>query len=128
MTTKTAEEMTTEQVAKKLVELCKQGKAMEAVQSLYSQDVVSVEATPTPDGIREMKSLQAKLGKMQWWEANHDIHTATVEGPLTAGAHFSVRFIYDMTFKPTGKRANMDELGVYQVKDGKIVREEYFYV
>ena len=122
-----AAHMTTDQVAKKLVELCKQNKAMEAVQTLYSADVVSKEATPTPDGISEMKGLDAKVGKMQWWESNHDIHSATVEGPLSAASHFSVRFTYDMTFKPTGKRATMDELGVYQVKDGKIVREEYFY-
>ena len=38
-----------------------------------------------------------------------------------------VRFKYDVTNKPSGRRMIMDELALYQVKDGKIVREEFFY-
>ena len=32
-----------------------------------------------------------------------------------------------VTAKSSGNRMAMDELAVYQVKDGKIVREEFFY-
>jgi ketosteroid isomerase-like protein len=119
--------MTTEQVGKQLVTLCSQGKAMDAIQSLYSQDVVSVEATAMPDGTREMKGLAAVKGKSEWWIANHEVHSAKVEGPMVADSHFCVRFTYDITNKPSGNRMVMDELGVYHVKDGKIVREEFFY-
>jgi ketosteroid isomerase-like protein len=42
-------------------------------------------------------------------------------------ARFCVRFVYDITNKPSGRRMTMDELAVYLVKDGKIVREEFFY-
>ena len=33
----------------------------------------------------------------------------------------------DMTVKETGARMKMDEVGVYTVKDGKIVEERFFY-
>jgi hypothetical protein len=119
--------MTTQEVASKLVELCSQGKFMEAIQSLYSQDIVSVEAAAGPDGSREMTGLQAVIGKATWWGENHEVHGASVEGPLVSGSHFCVRFKMDVTFKPSGNRMNLDELAVYQVKDGKIAREEFFY-
>jgi ketosteroid isomerase-like protein len=119
--------MTTQEVANKLVELCSQGKFMEAIRSLYAQDIVSVEAAPMPDGSREMTGLEAVIGKATWWEANHEVHSASTEGPLVAGSHFCVRFNMDVTHKPDGNRMNLDELAVYHVKDGKIAREEFFY-
>jgi hypothetical protein len=119
--------MTTQEVGKQLVELCMRGKFEEAVKTLYSKDIVSVEAVPMPDGSREAKGLDAVMGKTQWWVANHEVHSSTVEGPLTAGAHFCVRFTMDVTNKPSGKRIAMDELGIYEVKDGKVIREEFFY-
>jgi len=33
----------------------------------------------------------------------------------------------DVTKKPSGKRMTLDELGLFTVRDGKIVREEFFY-
>lgn len=119
--------MTTQEVAQQLVDLCKEGKFMEAVQTLYAQDIVSVEATPMPDGTREMTGIDAVIGKGNWWADNHEVHSASVEGPLVAGSHFCVRFTLDVTFKPTGKRTTMDELAIYHVKDGKVAREEFFY-
>jgi hypothetical protein len=38
-----------------------------------------------------------------------------------------VTFKMDVTFKPQSKRFQMEEIGVYKVKDGKIVYEEFFY-
>lgn len=119
--------MTTQEVANKLVELCSQGKFMDAITSLYAQDIVSVEAAPGPDGSREMKGLDAVIGKATWWGENHEVHGASVEGPIASDSHFCVRFKMDVTFKPTGNRMNLDELGVYHVKDGKIVHEQFFY-
>jgi len=39
-----------------------------------------------------------------------------------------VRFAYDVTNKPSGRRYQMDEAGVFTVENGKITREEFFYV
>lgn len=38
-----------------------------------------------------------------------------------------VRFTFDVTIKANGHRMTMDEMGLYTVADGKIVREEFFY-
>jgi hypothetical protein len=120
--------MTTQEVADKLVELCKKGEFLEAIQSLYSPEILSVEAVAMPGtGSREMTGLDAVIGKANWWQDNHEVHSAGVEGPLVSGPIFCVRFIMDVTNKPSGRRMTMDELAVYHVKDGKIVREEFFY-
>jgi ketosteroid isomerase-like protein len=119
--------MTTQEVANQLVSLCREGKFVEAIQTLYSPDIVSVEAAAMPGESREAVGIDAVLGKANWWQSNHEVHGASIEGPLASTAHFTVRFTMDVTFKPTGRRHVMDELGVYQVRDGKIVREEFFY-
>ena len=119
--------MTTQEVADKLVKLCSEGKFQEATATLYSPDIVSMEAGAPPGGSRETKGLAAVKAKGEWWTANHEVHSATVEGPLVAASHFAVVFKLDVTFKPEAKRFKMEEIGVYKVADGKVVYEEFFY-
>ncbi len=119
--------MTTQEVATTLVKLCSQGKFQEAMESLYSPDIVSMEAGAPPGQSRESKGIKAVMAKGEWWTANHDVHAASVEGPLVAGSHFAVTFKLDVTFKPDGRRFTMEEVAVYKVADGKIIYEEFFY-
>lgn len=119
--------MTTQEVADQLVKLCSEGKMEEAMKSLYSSDIVSMEAGAPPGQSREAKGIEAVIAKGQWWIANHEVHSAAVEGPLVAGSHFSVVFRFDVTFKPQSRRFKMEEVAVYKVADGKIVYEEFFY-
>ena len=117
-------------VGKKLVDLCSKGKNMEAIDSLYSKDIVSVEASGNDQMPREMRGIDKIRGKNQWWVENHDVHGAKVEGPFPNEDRFAVRYHYDVTPKSgpmKGKRFQMDEVGIYTVKGGKIVREEFFY-
>ena len=118
--------MTTQQVADKIVKLCSEGKFQEA-KDLYSPDIVSVEAAAPPGQSRESKGLAAVKAKGEWWMANHEVHSATVKGPLVAGSHFTVTFKMDVTVKAQGRRFTMEEVAVYKVVDGKIVYEEFFY-
>ena len=119
--------MTTLEVGKKLVDLCQQGKNMEAIETLYSPDIVSVEAASMPNMPAEMKGIDAIKGKNKWWIENHEVHSASCDGPFPHGDRFIVRFNYDVTNKPSKRRTKMDEAALYSVKDGKIVREEFFY-
>jgi hypothetical protein len=119
--------MTTKEVADKLVKLCSQGKFQEAHESLYSPDIVSMEAGAPPGGSREAKGIAAVKAKGEWWAANHEVHSSVVEGPVVASSHFAVVFKLDVTFKPQSKRFTMEEVAVYKVVDGKIVYEEFFY-
>jgi hypothetical protein len=107
--------------------MCSVGKFHEATEKLYSPDIVSMEAGAPPGGSRESKGIAAVKAKGEWWTANHEIHSSTVEGPLVAGSHFAVTFKLDVTFKPENKRFKMEEIAVYKVAGGKIVYEEFFY-
>jgi hypothetical protein len=118
-------------IGKKLVEFCKQGKNIEAVEALYSPEIVSVEAmSGGPEIPARMEGIDAVKGKNQWWLDNHDVHSSEAEGPWPHGDRFIVRFKYDVTSKAgpmAGHRMNLDETALYTVKDGKIVLEEFFY-
>lgn len=116
------------EVGKKLVALCKEGKSHEAVESLYDKDIVSVEAMDMPNMPREQKGIGACFAKEKWWNENNTVHGGNVEGPFPNGDKFAVRFTYDITSKQNNQRTKMDEIAVYTVgKNGKIVREEFFY-
>ncbi|HTR50868.1 MAG TPA: nuclear transport factor 2 family protein [Kofleriaceae bacterium] len=119
--------MTTMEIGKQLVELCGKGKNEEAMKSLYAKDIVAIEAGAPPGMSPESKGLDAVLGKSKWWADNHIVHSAKVEGPWPHGDRFAVRFTYDITQKATNKRVTMDEIALYTIANGKIVREEFFY-
>ena len=118
--------MSTTEIANTLVELCRQGKNREA-KALYAEDAVSVEAFAPPGMDRVSRGLAAIRAKGEWWNANHEIHSATVAGPWPLDDKFIVGFKYEVTNKPSGRRMTMEEMGLYSVQGGKIVREEYFY-
>ena len=120
--------MSAREIGQQLVELCRQGKNIECINTLYADDVESVEAAKPPAGERITKGIEAVRGKNEWWAENHEIHRADVFGPYPHGQdRFAVRFDYDVTAKPTGQRHEMDEVGVFTVENGKIIKEEFFY-
>ena len=119
--------MSTFDVAKKYFELCKNHQNHVAVETLFSPDVVSVEAAAMPGSPAEVRGVKAVQDKGKQWMANHEVHSAKAEGPWPHGNRFAVRFTYDVTNKPSGRRMQMDEIGLFTVDNGKIVREEFFY-
>ena len=120
----------TKSVAQKLVEYCRNGLNLEAISSLYSQDIVSVEAATNTEFPAEVRGMDEVVRKnKQWYEAN-EIHHASAEGPFPHRDRFAVVFHYETTAKSgprAGQRMKFDEVAVYTVKNGKIVREEFFY-
>ena len=64
--------MNTLEIGKKLVELCREGKNEEAVNTLFSADIVSVEAGGPPGQDPTTKGIAGVRGKGIWWSENHD--------------------------------------------------------
>ena len=119
--------MTTFEIAKKYVELCKSHQNHVAIETLFSPEVVSVEAASMPGSPAEVRGTKGVAEKGKQWMANHEIHSSKVEGPWPHGDRFIVRFTYDVTNKPSGRRMQMDETALFTVQNDKIVREEFFY-
>lgn len=121
--------MEAKEIGEKLVALCKEGKNEESIKTLYSDDIVSVEAASPPSGgERTTKGKEAVLGKNQWWVENHEVHSGEVEGPFPHGDdRFAVIFRYDITNKPSKMRTQMNEVAVFTCVGGKVAREEFYY-
>jgi ketosteroid isomerase-like protein len=120
--------MNTKELSQQLVQLCREDRNLDSINTLYSPDVVSVEAFAPPGMDRATKGLEALRAKHEWWTANHTVHKSEVYGPYPHGDdRFAVRFVYELTHKPTDTRRSMDEVAVFTVADGKVVREEFFY-
>lgn len=122
--------MTTKEIADQLVALCRAGRNLEAVDTLLSADVVSVEARGDETMPAQMSGRDVIRGKNQWWIANHKIHSAEVKGPFPNGDRFTV--IYNFVVTPlagpmAGRKVRMEEVALYTVSDGKITREDFFY-
>jgi hypothetical protein len=117
--------MNTEEVATKLVELCRNREWRKALDELYAKDIVSVEAHEMENMPAEMRGIDQVRGKTDWWEKNMEVHSAKVTGPFVARDTFVVQFDIDVTDKGSNKRMQMSEAGIYTVKDGKVAREEF---
>lgn len=120
--------MDTREVAAEFTRLCKAGQFDEAGRKFWSDKVVSVEAMDGP--MSRCTGLKEVQAKGQWWNDNHDVHSFTTEGPFVNGDQFALRFEIDVTPK-VGEQANqriqMAEVGLYTVRDGKVVEERFLY-
>lgn len=117
--------MTTQEVADKLVGYCKQGQFAEAIADLYGENIVSIE----PDGAptKEVKGLEAVKQKTEQFNNMVEaMHGMEISGPLVADKFFTCAMKMDITFKGA-PRSTMEEICLYQVENGKIVREEFFF-
>src|SRR5437867_7465273 len=117
--------MNTEEVATKLVDYCRKGEWRKALDDLYANDIVSVEAREMENMPAEMRGIDQVRGKTDWWEKNMEVHDSKVSGPFVAGDTFVVRFDIDATDRNSKERMQMSEVGIYTVKDDKIAHERF---
>ncbi|MCB1044605.1 MAG: nuclear transport factor 2 family protein [Acidobacteria bacterium] len=122
--------MALKDVANSLVDLCKQGKFEEAMNTHYADHIVSVEATGNEAMPAVMEGIEAVRGKTQWWVENHEVHSTDISGPFfnsNQPNQFCMYLKSDVTFKPTGERSTLSEVCLYDVEQGKVVREHFYY-
>ena len=120
--------MSAAEVGSQLCNLCREGRNLDAINELYSSDIVSVEAAPMEGLPQTMEGIDQVRGKNEWWVNAHEVHRGDVKGPFPHGDDkFAVLFSYDVTNKESGHRMEMEEVGVYTVAEGKVVKEEFFF-
>jgi len=117
--------MKTEEVAQKVVELVRKQAWHEALDTLYDDNVVSVEVYAGANGSPETRGKEGVRGKIDWWVNAMKVHSFTANGPFVAHDRFVVQYDADVTEKDSNERRKISEVGVYTVKNGKIVREEF---
>src|SRR6185437_3516253 len=119
--------MSTADIANGLVDLCRQRKNMEAIDKYYSDGIVSIESMEAPGMPAEMKGIEAIRGKNKWFFDNNEINGEEVNGPFVGENQFAVEYKMDVTQKASGKKMRMEEMALYTVENGKIVREHFYY-
>ncbi|MEO6039931.1 MAG: nuclear transport factor 2 family protein [Saprospiraceae bacterium] len=117
--------MTTQEVANRLVALCRQGQIQQAQAELYADNIASIEPEHAPVKSATGKAAVAEKGK-QFADSMEERHGGSFSDPIVGGRYFSVAMVLDATFKGMG-RMSLEEICVYEVKDGQIVSEQFFF-
>jgi hypothetical protein len=117
--------MTVDQIAHRLVELCKAGDYATCYKELYSPEVESIE--PEKALMPYVKGLDGIAEKGKIWNENMEaFHDSAISDPIVCGNHFSCAMMVDYTMKGIG-RQKMEEICVYEVQNDKIIKETFFY-
>lgn len=123
--------MTTMEVGARLVDLCHAGKWRDAVEELYADDAVHVEALAHPGAeSRELPGKAAILAMDEEWSKSMTVHGQSCAGPYPHDDRFIVFMTIDVTHTAgpmAGNRSEMREACLYTVSGGKIIRAEFFY-
>ncbi len=116
-------------LATEFVANCNSGRELHGLETLYADHAVSVEAYPNPQtGTAVTEGRDGIRGKHAWWAATFETHSMKATGPYMHGDdRFAVVFHATATEKASGQQSEMNEVAIYTVDDGKIVREEFFY-
>jgi len=117
--------MNTQDVANKWAEMCRKGENLESIEQLYANNITSKEMPGFPETIVNGKANVINKNKI-WLDNVEEFHNSKISDPIVAGNHFTAKMGFDVTFKEKG-RMQMEEVGVFEVKNGKIVNEQFFY-
>lgn len=119
--------MTTQEVAARFIELFKQeGKEFEIQDELFAENVRSIDPPNSPYlGYAEGKAAVRKKGE-DFKKLIEAVHSTYTTDAVAGGDHFAVGREVDITVRGLG-RIQINQIMLYEVKDGKIVLEQFFY-
>ena len=120
--------MTTQEVADRFYKLSQEGKFDLIQNELFADNAVSIEPSHAmSQGLQNAKGLDAIKKKGEDFNNSvEEMHGGYSSQPVVGGNFFSVAMGMDVTMKGAG-RMKMDEIAVYEVKDGKIISEQFFF-
>jgi len=98
------------------------GKALEAFEKFYADDVVMVEGTGETFEGKDVNRRREE----EFFGSVEEFHGASI-GAKGFGDNVSLaEWVFDVTFKG-GSRVKMEQAVVRTWKDGKVVRERFYY-
>ena len=118
--------LTTEQIAARFNELAQQEKWFEIQDEFFADNVRSIDPEHSPYfGCAEGKAAVRRKGE-EFVAKIEAFHGASTTQPVVGGNHFAVGRNVDITLHGFG-RIQIDQVMLYEVKDGQIVLEQFFY-
>ena len=118
--------MTTREVAARFNELAQQEKWFEIQEEFFADTIRSIDPPNSPYlGYAEGRSSVRKKGE-DFVKRIEAVHSAYTSEPIVAGNHFAVGREIDITVQGLG-RIQINQIMMYEVKDGEIVLEQFFY-
>jgi hypothetical protein len=116
--------MDNKQIARRLVELCRQKKYVQAIDELYADNATGRE--DHGEGAEMNGKAAIREGTVHWLGA-FELPEHQIDEPLYCGDKFAVRFSGRMVKTDGSGEHKYEEVGVYTLRDGKIVSQEFFY-
>lgn len=126
MTKGTQPVLTTQEVAARFDELAQQGKWFEIQDELFADNVRSVDPSDSPYFKYAKGKASVRKKGMDFVGKVEEVHGNYTTQPVIGGNHFAVGRGMDITVQGFG-RIKIDEIMLYEVKDGQIVLEQFFY-
>src|SRR5258705_13578014 len=118
--------MTTQEVAARFNELARQEKWFEIQDEFFADNIKSIDPPNSPYmGYAEGKAAVRKKGE-DFVKRITAFHGASTTAPVVGGNHFAVGREMDATVEGHG-RIQLNEIMLYEVKDGQIISEQFFY-
>ena len=116
--------MTTQQVAQHYYELAQQQKWNDIIDTYYHDEIECIEPpnSKSPPYTKGKANVKAKA--MHFEQMIEKVHHAYTTPPIIADNMFSVGMGMDFDMKGA-VRMKFDEICVFTVQDGKIIREEF---
>jgi len=126
MTKEQKKVLTTQEVAARFNELAQQEKWFDIQDEFFSETVRSIDPPHSPYfGYAEGKAAVRKKGE-DFVKRIEAAHSASTTEPVVAGNHFAVGREIDITVQPHG-RIQINQVMLYEVKEGQIILEQFFY-
>ncbi|GAA4272213.1 SnoaL-like domain-containing protein [Aquimarina gracilis] len=112
-------------IANQLVTLLRQKRFLEAQETLFASEAVSLE--PEFNKERSTFGLEAMTTKEKRFLANiKQWNHFEVSDPLISKNHFIIHMITDVILK-NNDNIHIDEIIIYEVDNNKIIKEQFFY-
>ncbi len=113
---------TNAELSKKLDDMVLAGKALEAFDELYAEDVVMQENSDAPF----IGKAFNRNREIEFFASVKEIHSAAVLASATDGDVSFSEWEMDLTFQ-NGYRAKLSQVAVRRWKNGQIVHERFYY-